>query len=307
VLVRQHTVAKQRSPANGAQGASVPSGSMTPQFAVEAGGVIVKSSARRGRRNKPRHNNGGDNGGDGGGGGSGSGDGVLELSRKLPALVARTAAAPSEISEAATAAPAAAARAAATATAGAPAAVLTMTPLQKRMGSRTEELGGAFAQLDLSSEEGWAQTGVGRFFVARAAAETCTSTALLTLNANTVICQSWPPAGVDPLHTGGLAECLAATPGAFARKVTGATMCCARGQHFRLDTGDPATAATAGSRFVVSGARARGRTVRPDRRAPAAREAACKNAYRSCYKQCGGRSRTKDTNTFRGFAHQSNE
>lgn len=29
-----------------------------------------------------------------------------------------------------------------------------------------------------------------------------------------------------------------------------------------------------------------------------AREAACRNAYRSCYKQCGGRSRTKDTNTF---------
>ena len=27
-----------------------------------------------------------------------------------------------------------------------------------------------------------------------------------------------------------------------------------------------------------------------------AREAACRNAYRSCYKQCGGRSRTKDTN-----------
>ena len=113
-------------------------------------------------------------------------------------------------------------------------------------------LGGAFAQLDLSSEEGWAQTSVGRFFVARAAAETCTSTALLTLNASTVVCQSWPPTGVDPLHAGGLAECLAATPGAFAREVNGATLCCARGQHFRLDTGDPATAAAASSRFVAS-------------------------------------------------------
>ena len=96
--------------------------------------------------------------------------------------------------------------------------------------------------LDLGAAYGWSQTGVGRFFVARAAETTCTSAALLAANASSVVCQSWPATGTDPLHAGGLDECLRDTPGAFARDApfgAATTLCCARGQHFRLDTGDP--------------------------------------------------------------------